>query len=251
MKSSMQWCRLYHEARTDPKLKVLTLAERGVWSNLLSYASEQTERGTFDASERYILALECADGDEAILNSTIDKLIRVKHLVLSDNSQRLGFRTWNERQYNKPSDAPEATQARQEKRRHALSRAVTPQEVEAEVDPELERVSKTVVVEQPYPKEASAAASANLSLFDQVQNAANLRSDLMITLVSDYAPRLQERGHNIVTEARLWRDKTPSERRNANSFKRWIDNLLNEPLRNVAAANNEPRRQRKIVPAGK
>ncbi len=62
--SYMPWCKLYAEARLDKKLAQLTLAERGVWVNLLCYASEQPERGTFDASDRYGLALECADDCE-------------------------------------------------------------------------------------------------------------------------------------------------------------------------------------------
>lgn len=85
------WFRLYADARSDKKLATLTLAERGVWLNLLCYASEQEERGSFDASDRFILALECADGDEEILDNTITKLLRVRHLE-DDGSGLFHFR---------------------------------------------------------------------------------------------------------------------------------------------------------------
>ena len=131
----MRWLRLYSEARNDRKLAILTLAERGVWVNLLCFANEQEERGTFDASDRYVLALECADGDEDVLTSALDKLLRVKHLTdLGDG--RLSFRTFQARQYDKPSDAAEATRERKRKQReraashndhdgNAMSRDVT------------------------------------------------------------------------------------------------------------------------------
>lgn len=131
----MEWFKLYHEARRDKKLSILTLAERGVWINLLCYASEQPERGVFDASDRFTLALECAEGDETILDSTIDKLLKVRHLlpvacneyvtsgnesvttgVTGNANSRLIFRTFASRQAQKvtdfPSDAPERVRER-------------------------------------------------------------------------------------------------------------------------------------------
>src|SRR5260221_1557899 len=107
----MRWLKLHNEARTDKKLAILTLAERGIWVNLLCYANEQEERGAFDASDRYVLALECAEGDEETLNSLLDKLLRVRHLVELDDG-RLVFRTFARRQYDKPSDEPDRVTAR-------------------------------------------------------------------------------------------------------------------------------------------
>lgn len=166
----MEWFKLYHEARLDKKLSLLTLAERGVWINLLCYASEQTERGAFDASDRFSLALECAEGDEAILNSTIEKLLKVKHLITtvtsetsrnernglvtdSVTSQWLTFRTFASRQAQKasnfPSDAPERVTARVRKHRASrksegdvtseTSRNDTEEDVDEEEEEEEER----------------------------------------------------------------------------------------------------------------
>lgn len=131
--NSLPWLKLFVEARVDRKLAHLTLAERGVWVNLLCFASEQEHetRGTFDASDRYLLAMECAEGDEAILTSTLEKLQRSKHLIAVEGKDGwLAFRTYAERQARKPSDAPEATRERQRRSRasrhsNAMSRDVT------------------------------------------------------------------------------------------------------------------------------
>lgn len=131
MSKRLPWLKLYDEARLDKKLSRLTLAERGVWINLLCYANEQQERGTLNACDRFDLAIECADGEEDILNSTIDKLITSRHLIpLEGREGWLVFRTFAERQKRKASDEPEATRDRQQRSRasrasHTLSRPVT------------------------------------------------------------------------------------------------------------------------------
>jgi hypothetical protein len=107
----MDWFRLYSEARTDRKLGTLTLAERGVWINLLCYANEREARGSFSMEDVDLLALECAEGDVAVLTATLEKLLRVKHLVRLDGNT-LAFRTFETRQYTKPSSAPERVNER-------------------------------------------------------------------------------------------------------------------------------------------
>ncbi len=127
---SMPWCKLWNETRTDKKLSHLTLAERGVWSNLLTYANEQNERGMFDASDRFSLALECAEGEEDTLNSTIEKLLKVHHFVaVEDRPGWVAFRTWHTRQSRKPSDEPEAARLRQQQSRAARREAKSSQNV--------------------------------------------------------------------------------------------------------------------------
>lgn len=124
----MPWFKVYTEARTDKKLAHLTLAERGVWINLLMYAAEQDERGMFDASDRDILAMECAEGDVKTLDRTIKKLQQSKHLICAEaHDGYLVFRTFAERQARKPSDEKPAQNERQRRSRasrksHALSR---------------------------------------------------------------------------------------------------------------------------------
>lgn len=151
----MPWFKVYIEARTDKKLAHLTLAERGVWINLLSYASEQDERGAFDASNRRILAMECAERDMKTLDRTLQKLQEAEHLVCVEGREGwLRFRTFSERQARKPSDEPSATAERQRRSRasrksNAVSHAVTRDSVTngdvTRLDRDIERDNSSVI----------------------------------------------------------------------------------------------------------
>jgi hypothetical protein len=130
-----EWFKLYPEARVDRKLARLTLAERGVWINLLCYASVQDDRGAFDANDRFLLAVECAEGDEAILGATLEKLEQTRCIERHDALDGwFRFRTFNKRQestHTKPSDSPERVAERVHKHREqqrfaALQDDVTP-----------------------------------------------------------------------------------------------------------------------------
>lgn len=147
--SNLPWFKLYADARTDKKLGILTLAERGVWLNLLCYAAEQEPRGTFDASDMHLLALECAERDLDTLTTTIEKLLQIRHLVpvtsdvtsdvtsvTSGNEpvttlsryNSLQFRTFTQRQAQKvsnyPSDASDRVKDRVRKHRASKKQAV-------------------------------------------------------------------------------------------------------------------------------
>lgn len=67
----MDWLKLYHEARTDPKLLTLTPEQHLVWFNLLCFASEQKIRGTIESDNFRILALEVSRGDLDLLEETL------------------------------------------------------------------------------------------------------------------------------------------------------------------------------------
>jgi hypothetical protein len=133
----MQWLRLYSEARTDNKLRTLTDAQHRVWFNLLCYAGEQPKRGVIQERESFMLAIECASGDEDLLIETLGILHRLRIIEhLEDGA--IHFTAWDDRQYDKPSDRPEATAERKRRSRekaegHApssnkedVSRDVTP-----------------------------------------------------------------------------------------------------------------------------
>ena len=94
----MMWLRLYSEARTDNKLRMLTDAQHRVWFNLLCYAGEQDERGVV-ACDRFLLAVECAGGDEALLAETVALLCRLG--ILADHDGTLRFAGWDRRQHDK------------------------------------------------------------------------------------------------------------------------------------------------------
>lgn len=113
----LPWFRLYHEARTDNKLRYLTDSEHRVWFNLLCFASEQRNgRGTIPALGSHILAMEVSNADESLLEQTVAKLTHYGMLVRNDDGS-LTFVGFIDRQYDKPSDKPEETRKRQRERR--------------------------------------------------------------------------------------------------------------------------------------
>lgn len=150
---TMPWFRMYHESRNDRKLDVLADDEFRVWHRLLCFASESAERGTVAADDRMLLAIEVARGDEALLERTIKRLIQLK--ILANDAHHLTFINFVKRNYDKPSDTPQATAERKRKQRvkereeagqgrdtgvtDAVSRGVTPShaiDTDTDVDPE-------------------------------------------------------------------------------------------------------------------
>lgn len=127
----MRWFRLYTEARTDAKLLSLTDAEFRVWFNLLCYAADQDERGSIDASNWFKLAVEVAGGNEDLLTTVVDKLTKLD--ILARDGAILRFIHFEERQYDKPSDRPEAV--RERVRRYRERSAATETPVERHVTP--------------------------------------------------------------------------------------------------------------------
>lgn len=125
----MYYLRLHHEARTDAKLESLSDAQFRVWFKLLCYANEQPERGVVAVRSYRLLALEVARGNEGLLRDTLDALrglLIVDESALDEDGNPLDdegnpiegglpsvrFINWEKRQYDHPSDAPDATRAR-------------------------------------------------------------------------------------------------------------------------------------------
>jgi sugar phosphate isomerase/epimerase len=121
----MQWLRLYSEARVDRKLQSLTDAQFRVWFNLLCFANEQEDRGRFMYDDPDLLAVEVAGGDSDLLEFTIDRLEKLK--ILSRDAESMGFRNFEKRQYDKPSDHPDRVAERVRRHRETKkSQDVTP-----------------------------------------------------------------------------------------------------------------------------
>lgn len=106
----MNWFRLYPEARNDAKLRSLSDAEHRVWFNLLCYAAEQEERGSVQDLDLDLLALEVANGDLCLLDTTLQHLARLRIIEWDDDG--LAFINWMKRQYDKPSDHPDKVNVR-------------------------------------------------------------------------------------------------------------------------------------------
>ena len=95
----MEWFRLYNDARSDNKLKLLTDSEFRVWINMLCLASDQEEaqRGTIPPMDSFVLAAEVAHADEALLDATVDKLRRLKTVECCEDGA-IHFLKWEEKQ---------------------------------------------------------------------------------------------------------------------------------------------------------
>ena len=119
------WFRMYIEARNDAKLRSLTDPQHRLWFNLLCYAAEQNgERGTIPLNDDAgLLALEVADGDTELLESTVERLVRLHIIERGDDT--LTFIHFEDRQYDCPSDKPAAVMDRVKRHRDNLKRDET------------------------------------------------------------------------------------------------------------------------------
>ncbi len=114
----MKWYRMYTEARTDAKLRLLTDAEHRVWFNLLCLSCEEEPRGQVNGIGRVKLAAEVARGREDLLSRTVEKLSRLEIIEVSDGG--LAFLHFAERQYETnrpPSQLPAAATERKRRSR--------------------------------------------------------------------------------------------------------------------------------------
>ena len=136
----LPWYRMYTEARTDFKLQTLTDEEHRVWFSLLCYAAERGKSGTIflEAPENtkqeniqspknvgdrqktpviaikmYTLAVECARANVDLLQRVLTKLMALD-IVFFDATE-VTFLHFQERQYDKPSNRPDAVKERRER----------------------------------------------------------------------------------------------------------------------------------------
>lgn len=114
----LSWFRVYHEARTDNKLRALSDAQHRVWFQLMCLASEQAERGDICDYDDELLAIEVAGGDVDLLKATVAMLVRLRIVQADEHCLRVV--NFVKRQYDKPSDTPE--QVRERVTRHRETR---------------------------------------------------------------------------------------------------------------------------------
>lgn len=127
----MNWFRVYHEARNDAKLRTLSDRQFRVWFNLLCVTSEQEDRGMIEDFPADLLSIEVASGDDELLTETLRILCKLRIIRMSRPQSVTGvtgvtleFIHFDDRQYDKPSDMPEATaeRKRQQRERDKLRR---------------------------------------------------------------------------------------------------------------------------------
>jgi hypothetical protein len=108
------WFRLYTEARNDSKLDALNDREFRIWFKMLCLAAEGSDRGTIDYIDPEFVAMELrVHVDE--LDSAISRMIRLRLLERSES--KIVFKSFKVRQYDSPSDAPDAVRERVRKSR--------------------------------------------------------------------------------------------------------------------------------------
>ena len=114
-----------------------------------------------------------------------------------------------------------------------MSRDVTPiHALEGEGDPERDpdpEKNKQITLAAEYTKASDQPTHAtpppDESLAFRVQQAANLYSPAVISLVERYAAALTALGKDIVLEAQCWREKYPTA--TSSSLKAWLENEAN------------------------
>ena len=148
--SRMQWFRMYHESRNDSKLDALSDKEFRIWHKLLCYSAESQPRGVVDCTDMEFVAIELRVDPEE-LESAIERMVRVRLVECAENT--VTFPSFESRQYDKPSDLPEATRERKRRQRerdsHDESRAVT-HRADTETDTEQSREgARASEIEQP------------------------------------------------------------------------------------------------------
>jgi hypothetical protein len=128
----MTWIKVYYEARYDIKLCRLTPMQHLVWFNLLLFSAQQEDRGVIVSDDFELLAIEVSRADEDALRDALVVLLKFKMISYTEHEgvHTIIFLKFEERQYDKPSDAPEATRLRKQRSREtqkeSVSRPVTP-----------------------------------------------------------------------------------------------------------------------------
>jgi hypothetical protein len=111
----MKWFRLYHDLPNDRKLKRFSTEQKWAWVVLLCVASESSQRGLIHDEDEEDLADHCGFESKQDFQYFLDKL-RQKGMI-EHIEGGIKITHWDERQYSKPSDLPEATKQRKRKQR--------------------------------------------------------------------------------------------------------------------------------------
>lgn len=122
------WFRAYHELIYDPKIRRLPLFAKWLWVTFLCLASMSPRRGDILGFDKVALedAAGCSILDEEDTLGAVDLFIEAKMLRKVKGGWRVLH--WDKRQYDKPSDRPEAVRGRVSKHREkrAGNALVTP-----------------------------------------------------------------------------------------------------------------------------
>ena len=152
----MKWFRLYHDLPNDRKLRKFNAQQKWAWVVLLCLASESKQRGFVLNEDEDDLADYCGFDCTQDYLYFVDKLRQKSMIEHVEGGLKIVH--WEERQYIKPSDLPEATRERKRRQRakeaesnESMSRVtlcdegvtmrdVTPPDPESYTDPESDQI---------------------------------------------------------------------------------------------------------------
>lgn len=128
--AKMPWLKLYTEIRTDPKMQALSDLEFRTWMNILCLAAESKVRGTICIEKGLAYPIQGLARALFIsteeLTSCLNKFQKLR-MIDVDQDETIAVTHFDDRQYEKPSDKPEAVAKRVNKHRAENSNAdVTP-----------------------------------------------------------------------------------------------------------------------------
>jgi len=122
MARTLPWFKMHCEALTDAKLRAFTDAQHRCWFSLLcGAAASEEKRGSFTITNEIVAAIEYANGDEEVLRSTLDRMLKWE--MLDQDGATFTFRNFEKRNARKPSDDPEEVAKRVNKCREAKAQA--------------------------------------------------------------------------------------------------------------------------------
>ncbi len=137
--ATMPWLKLYTEIRTDPKMLALTDTEFRVWISMLCLAAESKDRGVISIAPGIAYPADAlARALFVDTNSLKDALAQFQALRMVDVDD-VGIITivhFDDRQYDKPSDRPEAIKGRVQKHRARKAAEVEPSQEQMATEPE-------------------------------------------------------------------------------------------------------------------
>lgn len=129
----LPWIRLYTEMLNDPKLKRLTAAEKWIWVGLLLMGGASCERGTLlicegvpYTTQDLMSQLDLDINETDILEPALNKFQQLR-MIETDPDGTIYILNFDKRQYDKPSNRPEAVNERVKRHRNKSCNAnVTP-----------------------------------------------------------------------------------------------------------------------------
>lgn len=148
---AMDWFRFYSETIRDPKIRRVarktgkpTVHVIGVWSVLLSMASESQQRGTLLLGNAPVTLDDIEDITDCNVSETLQEMVEIGLLALADEVYSIP--AWGKRQYESDNSTPRVQKHRQNKKQSETlqERFRNAPETDAETDAETDgRVTKS------------------------------------------------------------------------------------------------------------